>query len=109
MHGDKAKDSSYFAWFPLHANTGALGEMRLGVLARLVSAARRDLGAPHDPQTALSLILRGRSPYDMRPNAATLAPFRLESLSWPGDVCSCPSIESLLPDTALSYLKGYPE
>jgi hypothetical protein len=50
-------------------------------------------------------MLRGRSPYDARPSAVTLAPFRLELLSLPDDVHDCPSLEAFLPADALSYLK----
>ena len=87
MHGFKGEDSEHIAAFPLELSHGVVDPVRLGVLARLEAAARRGLGvAPHDPQTALRLILRGRSPYDERASAVTLAPFRLELLSLPGDV-----------------------
>ena len=62
---------------------------------------------PCTPQTALRLLLRGRSPYDARPGAVSLAPpFCLECLSLPEDVHQCPAIEDLLPEEGLSYLKG---
>ena len=110
MHGFKGEDRELLASYPLKHSFGVVDPVRLGVLARLECAAQRGLGAaPQDPQTALSLILRGRSPYDVRPSAVTLAPFRLELLSLPDDVHDCPTIESLLPAEALSYLKGYQE
>ena len=54
-------------------------------------------------------VLRGRSPYDMRPGAVSLAPFKLASLSLPDNVAGCPTLGELLPPTALSLLEGYQE
>ena len=112
MHGCKEVDDKFLAWYPLHwkAAGAAVDPVRLGVLARLDAAVQRGKGvAPPFPQTALSLLLRGRSPCDVRPDAVSLAPLQLERLSLPDSVHECPRIEALLPAEALSYLKGYQE
>ena len=62
-----------------------------------------------DPQAALSSLLRGRSPYDERPGAVGIAPFKLASLSLPDDIHRCPKLAALLPEAALSLLEGYQE
>jgi hypothetical protein len=112
MQGFKVAGGYGVALYPLERNlwSSRIDPMRYEVLARLDAAVRRvEEVAPLAPHAALRLLLRGRSPYDVRPGAVSLAPFRLELLSLPDSVHDCPRIESLLPDEALSYMKGYQE
>ena len=63
--------------YPLSADLdyGVTDPVRFGVLARLDGAVRgAECEAPLDPQTALRQLLRGRSPYDVRSGAMSLAP-----------------------------------
>ena len=112
MQGFKDSEGYGHVLYPLEKNVGTLlvDPMSFEVLARLDGAVQRTRdAAPLSPQTALRLLLRGRSPYDTRPGAVSLAPFRHELLSLPADVHECPHIEDLLPPEALAYLKGYQE
>ncbi len=110
MHGFKGAADERSALYPLELNEGKVDQVRLEVLARLNAAVQRGkTAAPSSPQTALGLLLRGRSPYDVRPGAVSVAPFKLEQLSLPDDVHSCPHIGDLLPREALSMLEGYHE
>ena len=112
MQGFKDAGGYNVALYPLERNlwSSCVDPMRYEVLARLDAAVRRvEEVAPLSPHAALRLLLRGRSPYDVRPGAVSLAPFRLELLSLPDSVHDCPRIESLLPAEALSYMKGYQE
>ena len=112
MQGFKDTGGYSVAQYPLERNlwSSEIDPMRFEVLARLDAAVQRGRDeAPLSPHAALRLLLRGRSPYDVRPGAVSLAPFRLELLSLPDSVHDCPCIESLLPAEALSYMKGYQE
>ncbi len=108
MQGFKDTAGYALVQYPLERNLWSceLDPMRYEVLARLDAAVQHGQDeAPLAPHAALRLLLRGRSPYDVRPGAVSLAPFRLELLSLPDSVHDCPRIESLLPAEALSYMK----
>ena len=110
MQGFKDADGYSIAQYPLERNlwSSAIDPMRFEVLARLDAAVQRGRGeAPLSPHAALRLLLRGRSPYDVRPGAVSLALFQLERLSLPDSIHECPRIETLLPAEAFSYLKGH--
>ena len=87
MYGFKGTADMRSAVYPLEHNEDSVDPVHLEVLARLNAAVQRETtAAPSCPQTALGLLLRGRSPYDVRPVAASLTPSRLECLSLPDSV-----------------------
>ena len=85
--------------------------MQGDVLARLdglIGRQQPSADAP-SPQAAFEKLLNGQNPYDLKGPPVSLAPFRMDRLSLPTSVHDCPSLESVLPDDALEYLRGYQE